>query len=83
MKIKGAPMKTMKPKAKAPAAPPVRKMSPKPHIRMQKLKPVPPGAFPTAAAAFPTDTAPPGPDQSIGGGAGGMPPSAAPGGMTE
>lgn len=73
-------MPPMKPKAAKGKAPAVRKMSPKPHIRMQKLKPVPPSAFPTAAAAFPTDAGPPGAADAM---AGGPPSGAAPGGMTE
>lgn len=66
-------------------APPVRKMGSKPHIRMQKLKPVPPSAFPTAAAAFPPGGGPaPDPTSAMAGPpGGGMPGGAAPGDMTE
>lgn len=78
-------MKTppMKAASKAIGKPPTRKMSSKPHIRMQKLRPVPQSAFPTAAAAFPTDGASPSPDQALGPGAGAMPGAAAPGDMGE
>lgn len=78
-------MKTPPTKIKAHAIgkPPTRKMSPKPHIRMQKLKPVATSAFPTAAAAFPTGGATPGPDAAMGDQQGGMPSGAAPGMMTE
>lgn len=72
-------MPPMKAKSPAPAKPPTRKMSSKPHIRMQKLRPVPQSAFPTAPAAFPTDGAAPGPDQAMGAGPGAMPSGAAPG----
>lgn len=59
---------------------PVRKMSNRPRIRMQKLKPVPAGAFPQSAAAFPTGGSPAGPDDAaLGGPSGGMPSGAAPG----
>lgn len=67
-------------------APPTRHMSAKPHIRMQKIKPVAASAFPTAAAAFPQGgpAGAPDPGAAMGDpGGGGMPPSAAPGGMTE
>lgn len=77
MKMKSAP------KGKAIKAPPTRKMSAKPHIRMQKLKPVPASAFPTAAAAFPTSAAPPGPDAAAAAAPEGMPSGAAPGMMGE
>jgi hypothetical protein len=80
MKLKGAPP-AKAPKARKLAAPPVRKMGPKPHIRMQKLKPVPPGAFPTGPAAFPTTEAAPGPDAAMSDIPGGMPTGAAPGTM--
>lgn len=78
-------MKTppMKPKGAKLKAPPARRMGPRPRIRMQKLKPVPPSAFPTAAAAFPTGGAPVGPDAAMGAQPGGMPTGAAPGDMTE
>lgn len=65
------------------SAPVAKRMSPKPHIRMQKIKPVAKSAFPTAAAAFPTNSAPPGPDQAMAAPPGGMPSGAAPGDMTE
>ncbi len=74
-------MPPMKSKSASPGKPPTRKMSPKPHIRMQKLRPVAQSAFPTAAAAFPTDGAPAGPDQALA--AGPMPSGAAPGDMGE
>lgn len=78
-------MKTppMKARGKAIGKPATRKMSPKPHIRMQKLKPVAASAFPTAAAAFPTNGATPGPDQAMNAQPGAMPSGAAPGMMTE
>lgn len=78
-------MKTppMKAKGAKIGKPPSRRMTSKPHIRMQKLKPISPGAFPTTAAAFPTNGAPPGPDAAISAQSGGMPSGAAPGDMTE
>lgn len=79
--MKKLPVKTAPPKKPHLATGPVRKMGPKPKIRMQKLKPVPPGAFPTAPQAFPGDAmAAGGGGPDLGGaGAEGMPPSAAPG----
>lgn len=78
-------MKTppMKAKSAKPGRPPTRKMSPKPHIRMQKIKPVATSAFPTAAAAFPPDGGPAAPDQAMAAQPGGMPAGAAPGSMGE
>jgi hypothetical protein len=73
-------MKMKKPHIAKPA---VRKMGPKPHIRMQKLKPVPASAFPTAAAAFPPTAGAPSPGDAMGAPPGGMPSGAAPGDLTE
>lgn len=73
--------KIMRAKGHAPGKPAVRKMGPKPHIKMQKLKPVPPSAFPTAAEAFPPTDGAPGPADAMA--PGGMPGAAAPGDMTE
>lgn len=78
--MKMPPMKA--PKAKMPTAP-TRKMGAKPHIRMQKLKPVPPSAFPQAAAAFPSDGGAGGAAAMPGPPPGGMPTGAAPGDMGE
>ena len=78
--MKMPPIKSSGAKMKAPAT---RSMDTKPHIRMQKLKPGPPGAFPQSAAAFPPDGSPPGPDQAMASQPGGMSPGAAPGDMGE
>lgn len=42
----------------------------KPHIKMRKMKPVPPSAFPQTPMAFPPDQNPPSPDQTISQGGG-------------
>lgn len=78
-------MKTppMKAKSAKMGHPPTRKMSSKPRIRMQKIKPVAASAFPAAAAAFPPDGGPAGPDQAMAGQPAGLPSGAAPGSMGE
>ena len=64
----------------------------KPHIRMRKMKPVPPSAFPTAPMAFPQSPIPggadmggpptgPSPDQGMTAQPGGMSAGAGPGDM--
>lgn len=59
---------------------------PKPHIRMRKLKPVAPSAFPGAPMAMPA-AAPGGPalgpEAAMGAAPGGMPSAAGPGDMGE
>jgi hypothetical protein len=47
--------KSPTPKSPLPKARAIKKGSAKPHIRMRKLKPVPPGAFPQSPMAFPPD----------------------------
>ena len=78
--MKPTMMKPPKPSARKP---PVRKMGAKPHIRMQKLKPIPPSAFPTAKAAFPPTDGAPSPADAMSAMPGGMGGGAAPGDMTE
>lgn len=71
-------------KMPAMKAPPTIKGKPKPHIRLRKLKPVPAGAFPTAAAAFPPGGGPMNdPGQAMSASPGGMPSAAGAGDMGE
>jgi hypothetical protein len=74
----------MKAKSPLPKARAVKKGSMKPHIRMRKLKPVPPGAFPQSPLAFPSAPgAMPDPGAALQAPAGGMPSAAGPGMMGE
>lgn len=57
--------------------------SAKPHIRMRKVKPVPPSAFPSGPAAFPADPGAPTPGGALAASPGGMPSGAAGGDMGE
>lgn len=57
----------MKMKMTAKAMPAAKRATAKPHIRMRKVKPVPPSAFPPSPMAFPPSAAgPPGPDAAMG-----------------